>query len=159
MGEGLATFTGQLYRRWATMSSSLDMVLQYVLNQLAAGNSKDLVILRELITRMTGIEPFADLSDGQVMALAGGKVLRGEVFSQTELSNVSRRPALMVLANARGRLSQALNRSGLAMPLLVSIAIQSQACIGNTYAHLKSLGGLYDQVRPQGMFKISADLH
>jgi THO complex subunit 2 len=43
-------------------------------------------------------------------------------------------------------LSEALVGKGLAMPLLVNIALQRQACL-KTDAHLKSLGALFDQVR------------
>ena len=141
-------FAGQLYRRWAPMESSLPVLFQYLVNQLVSGNYKDLVLLRELITRMTGFEPFADLSDAQVNSLAGGKLLRNEVFYQTEIGHASNRVALVSLGNARGRLVTALRKSGLAAPLLVHIAIQRQACVGDNEAHLKSLGGLFDTVRP-----------
>lgn len=139
-------FAGQLYRRWSPMEGSIWIVFQYLVNQLVAGNYKDLVILRELITRMTGFEPFADLSDAQVNSLAGGKLLRGEVFYQTEISHASSRQALNSLANARSRLISSLRKSGLAMPLLINIAIQRQACVADNEAYLKSLGGLFDGV-------------
>lgn len=129
------------------MQPSVWIVLQYLVNQLVAGNSKDLVILRELITRMTGIEPFADLSDAQVLSLAGGKVLRSEVFYQTDITQAAKRNQMISLQNAKGRLTTALQKSGLAVPLLVNIALQRQACT-STDAHLKSLGALFDQVRP-----------
>ena len=143
---GLATFAGQLYRRWASMAPSLWIVLQYLVNQLASGNSKDLVILRELISRMTGIEPFADLSDAQVLSLAGGRVLRSEVFYTTEITQATKRLQATMVVAAKDRLTLALKRSKLAMPLLVNIALQRKACTA-TEAHLKSLGALYDQVR------------
>ncbi|GAA5887200.1 hypothetical protein JCM5296_004560 [Sporobolomyces johnsonii] len=142
--QGVATFTGQLYRRWAPLQGSLWVVLQYLVNQLVSGNSKDLVVLRELIARMTAIEPFADLSDAQVLSLAGGKFLRSEVFQQTDIAQAGKRTQLQQVANARMRLSRALMEKGLAMPLLVNIALQRQACL-KTDAHLKSLGALFDQ--------------
>ncbi|GAA5828714.1 hypothetical protein JCM11251_005848 [Rhodosporidiobolus azoricus] len=143
--QGLATFTGNVYRRWAAMAPSLWIILQYLVNQLVSGNSKDLVVLRELIIRMTAIEPFADLSDTQVLSLAGGKHLRSEVFQQTVLEHASKRAQLEAQAKARGRLAEALlGRTELAMPLLVNIALQRQACL-KTDAHLKSLGALFDQ--------------
>lgn len=94
---------------------------------------------------MTAIEPFADLSDAQVNSLAGGKVLRSEVFQQTELSQAGRRLQMEQMAAARERLTIELKRSKLAVPLLVNIALQRKACTA-TEAHLKSLGALFDQV-------------
>lgn len=130
------------------MSGSLWVILQYLVNQLVSGNVKDLIILREIITRMSALEPFADLSDAQVMSLAGGKVLRSEVFNQTDTSQASKRQALASLQSAKNRLTNTLQRSGLAMPLLINIAIQRQACVADAEAHLKSLGGLFDGVSP-----------
>ncbi|GAA5874250.1 hypothetical protein JCM16303_005789 [Sporobolomyces ruberrimus] len=146
--SGIASFTGQLYRRWAPMAGSLPIILQYLVNQLVSGNSKDLIVLRELISRMTAIEPFADLSDAQVLSLAGGRHLRNEVFQQTEISQAGKRAQMTQLANARVRLQNSLlgdKEKSLAMPLLVNIALQRQACLKNTDAHLKSLGALFDQ--------------
>ncbi|KAK4046542.1 THO2 plays a role in transcriptional elongation [Microbotryomycetes sp. JL201] len=142
--QGLATFTGQLYRRWPAMAPSLWIVIQYLVNQLASGSSKDLIVLREIITRMTNIEPFADLSDAQVMSLAGGKVLRSEVFSQTDIGQASKKVQTSMVAAARERLSKSFRSSGLAMPLLVNIAMHIKGAT-STDAHLKSLGALYDQ--------------
>lgn len=91
---------------------------------------------------MTAIEPFADLSDAQVLSLAGGKVLRNEVFQQTTIA--AKGPG-NILGSARERLTDSLKRSKLAVPLLVNIALQRKACVA-TESHLKSLGALYDQV-------------
>lgn len=143
--SGLATFIGQLYRRWVPMQPSLWLVVQYLVNSLVSGESKDLVVLRELIARMTGIEPFADLSDAQVLSLAGGPHLRSEVFQQTDLSKASQRAVQDGLVKARARLRAALLDKGLAVPLLVNIALQRQACLRTPGAHLKSLGALFDQ--------------
>jgi THO complex subunit 2 len=144
--QGLATFTGHVYRRWVSMQPSLWIILQYLVNQLVSGNSKDLVVLRELISRMTAIEPFADLSDAQVASLAGGKYLRSEVFQKTEIAKMAMRGQQDGLAKAKARLASALLGKNLAVPLLVNIALQRQACL-KTDAHLKSLGALFDQVR------------
>ena len=143
--SGLATFTGQLYRRWVQMQPSLWLVLQYLVNSLVSGESKDLVVLRELIARMTAIEPFADLSDAQVLSLAGGPHLRSEVYQQTDLAKASQRAVQDALVKARSRLRSALLDKGLAVPLLVNIALQRQACLRTAGAHLKSLGALFDQ--------------
>ncbi|GAA6028291.1 hypothetical protein JCM8097_006959 [Rhodosporidiobolus ruineniae] len=142
--QGLAGFTGQVYRRWGPMQSSLWVVLQYLTNQLVLGNSKDLVVLRDLVVRMTGLEPFADLSDAQVQSLAGGRRLRNEVFNMTEIKHAGMRAQLEAVNKSRGRLSEALLGKGLAMPLLVNVALQRQACLKGD-AHLKSLGAFFDQ--------------
>lgn len=129
------------------MAPSLWVILQYLVNQLVSGNSKDLVVLRELIGRMTGIEPFADLSDAQVLSLAGGKYLRNEVFQKTDIAKASARGQQDGLVKAKNRLASSILDKGLAMPLAVNIALQRQACL-KTDAHLKSLSSLLDQVGP-----------
>lgn len=96
---------------------------------------------------MTAIEPFADLSDAQVASLAGGKYLRSEVFQKTEIAKMAMRGQQDGLAKAKARLASALLGKNLAIPLLVNIALQRQACL-KTDAHLKSLGALFDQVCP-----------
>ncbi len=67
--KSLASFCGTLFRRYAMMDCT--PILQYLVNQLKANNSKDLVIMSELITKMSGIEPLANLADAQIAALTG----------------------------------------------------------------------------------------
>ena len=89
------------------MQSSLPVLLQYLLNCLIAGESKVLIVLRDLIGRMTGVEPFADLSDAQVMSLAGGPTLRKEVYAQTTQVDLTGKkiPPTKSLADAKKRRS------------------------------------------------------
>ena len=116
-------------------------ILQYILNQLLEGNPKDLIVLRELISKMTGVEPVSDLSDSQVVALGGGRTLQSEALNPTtavEKKNATKRSSL--------RLKVALQDSSLAIPLLVAVAIQRQECVfGDEDAPLKYLGNLFDQ--------------
>lgn len=116
-------------------------ILQYILNQLLEGNPKDLIVLRELISKMTGVEPVSDLSDSQVVALGGGKTLQSEAVNPTtaiEKKNATKRSSL--------RLKLALQDSSLAIPLLIAVAIQRQECVfGDEDAPLKYLGNLFDQ--------------
>jgi THO complex subunit 2 len=51
-------------------------LLQYLVNTLKDNQSLDLLVLKELITRMTGKESLEDMSDAQVEAMAGGETLR-----------------------------------------------------------------------------------
>lgn len=116
-------------------------ILQYILHQLLEGNPKDLIVLRELISKMTGVEPVSDLSDSQVIALGGGKTLQSEAINPTttiEKKNATKRSSL--------RLKIALQDSSLAIPLLIAVAIQRQECIfSDEDAPLKYLGNLFDQ--------------
>jgi len=135
--QSLATFAGTLCRRW---NIEVSILLQYILNQLRDGNAKDLVVLRELVSKMSGIEPVADLSDAQVTALGGGRTLQSEALNPTtavEKRSATKRSTL--------RLKSALQESHLVVPLLIAVATQRQNCIhGDDNAPLKYLGNLFD---------------
>lgn len=60
----------------------VNSLLQYVVNQLNSGESLDLLVLKELLTTMTGVQAVFDVSDGQLDALAGSETLRNEVITQ-----------------------------------------------------------------------------
>lgn len=141
--QSLAAFTGTLYRRYAMMDCSA--VLQYIANQLKENNSKDLIIIRELVLKMAGIEPLANLSDAQVAALTGGRLLHMEAMMVANAGITTQARSQMRRSGAR--LLHALMQSRMAMPLLILIAQQRQACIhlvSNSEAHLKYLGNLFD---------------
>ncbi|GLB33487.1 putative THO complex subunit 2 N-terminus [Lyophyllum shimeji] len=138
--QSLASFTGMLFRRY---SADLTPVLTYVMHQLHNGQTTELVVLRELIWKMAGIEPLPSLSDAQVSAMAGGPVLRIEsVASATRGARLD--PGDAVLKGPQ-RLGRALLESSLALNLLIQVAQQRQACVFKAPdAHIKSLASLYD---------------
>lgn len=141
--QSLAAFTGTLYWRYAMMDCS--PVLQYIANQLKENNIKDLVIIRELILKMAGIEPLQNLSDSQVAALTGGRMLRMEAMMIANAGIATK--TRMGLRKSSSRLLDALKQSMMIMPLLILIAQQRQACIHlvpDSEAHLKYLGNLFD---------------
>lgn len=70
----LAIFCGTLYKKYPHIE--INGVIQYVVNRLKDGSSLDLIVLRELISKMTGIEITEDLSEDQLEALAGGETLK-----------------------------------------------------------------------------------
>jgi len=135
-----------LFRRY---SADLTPVLKYVVHQLHNGQTTELVVLRELIWKMAGIEPLPSLSDVQVAAMAGGPVLRIEsVASVTRGARLD--PGDAVLKGPQ-RLGKGLIESGLALPLLIQVAQQRQACVFRAPdTHLKSLASLYDTVSYSG---------
>lgn len=141
--QNLANFVGAVFKRMLNLDPAL--VLQYIANQLHAGNAKDLVILRELICQMADVDVLRDLSSAQVMALGGSKSLRAEALNPTTV--VAKKRAH---GNPARKLMEALQQSELTAPLFLLIALQRQNAVmlEAPGAHLKYLGVLADNVRP-----------
>ena len=131
-----------LFRRY---SADLTPLLKYIVHQLHNGQTTEIIVLRELIWKMAGIEPLPSLSDAQVAAMAGGPTLRIEaVASATRGARLD--PGDAVLKGPQ-RLGKALLESNLALPLLIQVAQQRQSCVFQApNAYLKSLASLYDTV-------------
>ena len=75
---GLASFTGMLFSKYQV---DVTAVIKYIVHQLQNGQTTEIVVLRELIWKMSGIEPLPSLSDAQVAAMAGGPHLRTEALA------------------------------------------------------------------------------
>ena len=105
----------------------------------------DIVIFREIIWKMAGIEPLPSLSDSQVAAMAGGQTLRIEAVASA--TRGARLDPSDYMLKANGRLGHSLISSNLARPLLIQVAQQRQSCVFQAPdAHLKSLANLFDTV-------------
>ena len=140
----LASFTGQLYRRY---SADLTPMIRYIVHQLQNGQTSELVVLQEVIRHMTGISPLPSMTDSQVVAMAGGPYLRIEAISSAA-RGARLEPGDMTLKGPQ-RLGRALMESHLAQPLLIQVAQQRQKCVyqpPTPDAPLKSLASLYDTV-------------
>lgn len=74
--QSLANFCGAIYKKYNIELSGL---LQYVGNQLKAHKSLDLLILKEIVQKMAGIEAAEEMTGEQLNAMCGGELLRGEV--------------------------------------------------------------------------------
>ncbi|KAF8138151.1 hypothetical protein EV363DRAFT_1292738 [Boletus edulis] len=137
---GLASFTGMLFRRY---SADLSPLLKYVVHQLYNGQTTEIVVLRELIWKMAGIEPLPSLSDSQIAAMAGGPALRIEaIASATRGARLD--PGDAILKGPQ-RLGKSLLETSLALPLLIQVAQQRQSCVFKAPdTHLKSLASLFD---------------
>jgi len=74
--QSLAVFTGTICKKY-----SLDLVplLQYIANQLKAKESLDLLLLKEIVQKMSGIEAAEDITSEQLEAMSGGDLLKSEV--------------------------------------------------------------------------------
>lgn len=79
--QSLANFCGAIYKKYSIELSGL---LQYICNQLKAHKSLDLLILKEIVQKMVGIEAAEEMTNEQLSAMCGGELLKGEAgyFSQ-----------------------------------------------------------------------------
>ncbi|KAI0109704.1 transcription factor/nuclear export subunit protein 2-domain-containing protein [Nemania sp. FL0031] len=136
--QALSKFSGKVFRRYENVNST--PVIQYVNEQVAAGNSTDLVILRELITSMAGIVPDVDFTDGQLSALSGGELLRRQtLIGLGDKRYESERSA--------SRLMKALLQTNMASQLLINMAQYRQSAIyqlPEDEAHIKYLATVID---------------
>lgn len=131
----LATFCASVIRKYNVEFSGF---LHFIANQLKAGKSLDLLMLTELIQKMTGIETTQGMTDDKIEALSGGVSLRIEGAYFNTVKN-TRKPS--------ARLKDALIESELAMPLCILMA-QLRDCIffnQQEQTHIKLIGKLYDQ--------------
>ncbi|XP_043913220.1 THO complex subunit 2-like [Protopterus annectens] len=73
--QSLASFCGAVCRKYPIELAGL---LQYVANQLKAGKSFDLLILKEVVQKMAGIEITEEITMEQLEAMTGGEQLKAE---------------------------------------------------------------------------------
>ena len=73
--QSLSNFCGAIFKKY---NIELTGILQYVANQLKSKRSLDLLILKEVVLKMSGIEAAEDMTDEHIDAMAGGELLRQE---------------------------------------------------------------------------------
>ncbi|XP_071787081.1 THO complex subunit 2-like isoform X1 [Asterias amurensis] len=133
--QSLASFCGTVFRKY---NIDLTGLLQYVTNQMKACKSYDLLILREIIVKMAGIEVTEEMTPDQLDALAGGELLRAEggYFSQVRNTKKSSQ-----------RLKDALltDSLGVALCMLMSQERFHVVFKKGIDVHVKLLGQLHDQ--------------
>ena len=62
--------------------------MQYVANQLKNQRSLDLLILKEIVLKMSGIEASEEMTNEQIDAMAGGDLLKQEASSFNQVSHI-----------------------------------------------------------------------
>lgn len=131
----LANFCGAVIKKYQI---ELPGLLQFIANQLKIGKCLDLLVLKEIVQKMTGIETSEEMTDEQLEALSGGELLRSEGGSFNQVRNIKKSTL---------RLKEALLENNMAMSLCILMA-QQRNCIlfQSENAHLKLIGKLYDQV-------------
>ena len=144
--QAIAKFTGLLSRKYTRVT--LPPILQYIGNQLKAGSPLDLLVLKELVSSMTGVEVMEEMTESQLSALGGGATLRslGSTFVSSSGSDASSKLVSAVQTDkATARLMRALREADLVVPFLILIAQQKTAIIHQTeLKSLKPIGDLYD---------------
>ena len=139
----LASFSGQLLRRWATPLDPQHL-LRFVLHRLNNREAVEVVVLKELILNMAGIEPVENLSEGQITALTCGPTVAIEALASSTRGALQARP----LDRPTEKLMTALVKNDLAVPLLILLAQHRQSYVFRTHnASLKTLSSLFDEVR------------
>ncbi|XP_041931252.1 THO complex subunit 2 [Alosa sapidissima] len=139
--QSLASLCGAVFRKYPIELAGL---LQYVTNQLKAGKSFDLLILKEVVQKMAGIEITDEMTQEQLEAMTGGEQLKAEGGYFGQIRNTKK---------SSQRLKDALLEHELALPLCLLMAQQRNGVVFSEGGekHLKLVGKLYDQVsRPQG---------
>jgi THO complex subunit 2 len=100
----LALFAGTLFKHHPEVD--LTGLLFYIWHQGKAGNNFDLVVLKELVTQMTGIEQLTEgISDQQLEALCGGEILRSNILVPGGVKTVKKSSAGLVKALLDTRLA------------------------------------------------------
>ena len=134
--QSLSSFCGNLYKKYPNIE--FVGLLQYIANTLKSGTSLQLLLLRDLVTKMSGIEPLEDVSRDQLEAQAGGETLKTSVTDVLGIAKNTKRSST--------RLRDALVKHKLVVPLYLLIAQQRAACVFSVEtSHLKVLGELYDR--------------
>ncbi|XP_016044124.1 THO complex subunit 2 isoform X5 [Erinaceus europaeus] len=133
--QSLASFCGAVFRKYPIDLAGL---LQYVANQLKAGKSFDLLILKEVVQKMAGIEITEEMKMEQLEAMTGGEQLKAEGGYFGQIRNTKK---------SSQRLKDALLDHDLALPLCLLMAQQRNGVIFQEGGekHLKLVGKLYDQ--------------
>ncbi|CAN8032951.1 unnamed protein product [Ixodes persulcatus] len=133
--QSLASFCGAVFKKY---SIDLTGLLQLVANQLKAEKSLDLLVLKDIVQKMTGIESTEQATQDQLEAMCGGELLKAEGGYFHQLRNTKK---------SSQRLKEALLEQDLALPLCLLMA-QQKNCIlyrDQEASHLKLVGKLYDQ--------------
>ncbi|XP_048589854.1 THO complex subunit 2 isoform X3 [Nematostella vectensis] len=133
--KSLATFCGTAFRKYPI---DLTGLLQYVGNQLKSGKSFDLLVLKEVVQRMSGIEMSEEVTMQQLEALCGGELLKAEGGYFGQIRNTKK---------SSQRLRDTLVESQLDLPLCILMAQQRNGIVfyEDDKRHLKLVGKLYDQ--------------
>ncbi|KAJ8922768.1 hypothetical protein NQ315_007803 [Exocentrus adspersus] len=133
--QSLSSFCGAVYKKYTIELTGL---LQYVANQLKAQKSLDLLILKEVVQKMAGVDAAEDLTIDQLNAMGGGELLKAEAGYFSQVRNTKKSSL---------RLKEAMAEQDLAVALCLLMAQQKYCVVyrETQKSHLKLVGKLSDQ--------------
>lgn len=141
--QALSAFAGAAFKKH---NIELTALLQFVANRLKAQQSQDLLILKEIVQKMAGIEAAEEITQDQLEAMAGGELLKGEAGYFSQVRNTRRSSA---------RLKEAIVGNNLDIALCILAAQQRHCCVWKESdeeisgtlggSQLKAVGRLADQ--------------
>ncbi|CAH2979751.1 unnamed protein product [Chilo suppressalis] len=127
--QALAAFAGAAFKKH---NIELTALLQFVANRLKAQQSQDLLILKEIVQKMAGIEAAEEMTPEQLDAMAGGELLKGEAGYFSQVRNTRRSSA---------RLKEAIVGNNLDISLCILSAQQRHCCVWKEYEEEKPTSG------------------
>ncbi|EPX74425.1 THO complex subunit Tho2 [Schizosaccharomyces octosporus yFS286] len=136
--QGLASFCGKVFRKYSNLDCTF--IVEYCIKQLKLNQMFDLIVLKELLSQMTGLQPWTNLSDTQLQGAAGGPFLREISLSLIYENKESMKKCF-------SRLFMTLRKNGLVTQLVILLAQKFSSSVydvteGNS--HLKLVSALYD---------------
>ena len=140
----LSLFCGNLGRKYSFIN--FEPIFHYIINSICDDQYLNLLILKELITCMTGKEIVKDLSELQVEELSSGNEIKQILGVKGEKANQKFRPK--GIAQLRNILENQHTATSFVTPFLVIIAQCQQNVIYRAQSeNLKLTGQLHDSCR------------
>jgi THO complex subunit 2 len=139
--SALCSFSGTLLRQYHDIE--LNDLLRYILKKLDEGEVLDLLILKDLISKLTGIEILKDVSSLEIQRMAAGEKLRGLHENSTSTDSKRRMKGILRLRTA---IEGSDASKSMMLRLLLAIAKCRQRIVLKTAsAQMKFLGQLFDE--------------
>ena len=107
----LSAFVGMFFRKYIDVD--LDSVLEFIVAQLQDDQPIYLILLKDLISNMSGLKASDDLSDDMLLGQAGGDLLQDETFTFRQNKNYKKSSQALL---------QSLWRTKVILPLFVLMA-------------------------------------
>ena len=134
--QSLCRFAGAMWRRWPDVEC--ESLLQYVMNQLKMNQPLDLLLLKELVAGVSGVEVYEEMSELVMEGRGGSRLLQAETMTQRNVTKNKRR--------ATGLLVDTLTRAQLLVPLYVLLCSEKDGiAYESEYEHVRLVAELYDK--------------